>query len=60
MADACEEEVKLAEEPDHPDLLSATDDVSGAPLDPEQVYKARMEEVTFIREMGLYDKVPIE
>ena len=54
------EQIKLAEEPDHPDLLSATDDVSGAPLDSEQVYKARMEEVAFIREMGLYEKLPVE
>ena len=53
-------QVELAEEEDHPDLISAYDDVSGAPLDPEKVYEARMEEVNFTRGMGLYDKVPID
>ena len=50
--------VKLAEEIDHPELEAAYDDVSGALLDPEQVYKARLEEVEYIRGMKLYDEVP--
>ena len=41
------------------EFLSAYDDVSGADLDPEKVYKARMDEVKYIRDMNLYDKVPI-
>ena len=51
------QQVKLAEEHDHPNLAEAYDDISGAMLDPQQVYKARMEEVKFIRDMRLYDKV---
>ena len=54
------QQVKLAEEEEHPDLVPAFDDVSGAPLDPEKVHAARMEEIEFIRGIGLYDKVPIE
>merc|ERR1739836_245809 len=54
------QQLKLAEEPDRPELGAAYDDVSGAPLDAKEVYKARMEEVAFTREMRLYDKVPIE
>ena len=53
-------QINLAEEPDHPELGEAFDDVSGAPLDPNKVFEARMEEVEFIRGMGLYDKVPVE
>ena len=34
--------------------------MSGADLDPKEVYKARMDEVKFIRDMKLYDKVPVE
>ena len=34
--------------------------MSGAPLDPELVCKARIEEIEYITSMNLYDKVPIE
>ena len=52
--------VKLAEEPEHPDLEDACDDVSGEPLDAEMAYKARMEEVEFTIGTALHDKVPME
>lgn len=52
------QQVKLAEEEDRPALGEAYDDASGAPLDPEMVYKARIENVEYIRKMKLYDKVP--
>ena len=42
-----------------PELEFAWDDVSGAELDPKQVYGARMEEIKFIRDMKLYGKVAI-
>ena len=38
----------------------ATDDVTGHQLDPKLVLKARQLEVEYIREMRLYDKVPIK
>ena len=53
------DELETVTERDDPELESARDDVSGAELDPKRVYKARMEEVQFIRNMNLYDKVPI-
>ena len=53
------QECGTAEEDDGVEFLNAYDDVSGAPLDPAEVYKARKEEVKFIRDMRLYDKVPI-
>ena len=36
----------------------ATDDVSGAALNPESVKKARAEEMEFFKRMGVYIKVP--
>ena len=36
----------------------ATDDVSGATLDPKLVEKARREEMKYFKEMGVYVKVP--
>ncbi len=48
------------EEDDGAQFLDAYDDVSGAPLDPKEVYRARKEEVKFIQDMNLYDKVPVE
>ena len=36
----------------------ATDDVSGASLDPRLVKKARQEEMKYFKEMGVYVKVP--
>ena len=38
----------------------AIDGVSGAPLDPAEVRRARLEEIEYIRTMNLYTKVPIE
>ena len=32
------QQVKLAEEEDHPDQMDAYDDVSGAPFDPAKIY----------------------
>ena len=40
-----DEELKTVSEEDSPELISAWDDVSGAELEPENVYEARMEEV---------------
>lgn len=37
------QQVTFAEEEDHPDLEAAYDDVSGAPLGPDMVYRARLE-----------------
>ena len=59
-SDKLRQECRLVEEDGSPWLESAFDDVSGAELDPKEVYEARMEEVQFIRDMKLYDKVPIE
>ena len=53
-------ECRTVEEDDGAEFLSAYDDVSGAELDPKEAYKARMDEVRFIRDMKLYDKVPIK
>ena len=39
------QQVRLAVEEDSPELEAAFDDVSGAQLDPEMVYRARLEEV---------------
>lgn len=60
QSDRLLQECRLVEEEDSPWLESAFDDVSGVELDPKKVYKARMEEVKFIRDMKLFDKVPIE
>ena len=46
-----EEELKTGTEEDTLELINAWDDVSGAELEPNKVYEARMEEVGFIREM---------
>lgn len=54
------QQVKLAEDEDHPELVDAYDDVSGVPLDPDMLYNARMEEVEFTRGTKLYDNVHIE
>ena len=53
------DELETVTEEESPELLNAWDDISGAELDPKEVYKARLEEVKFIRDMGLYDKVPV-
>ena len=54
-----QEEMRTVEEDDGVEFLGAYDDVSGALLDPKKVYNARLDEVRFIREMRLYDKVPV-
>ena len=38
----------------------AWDDVSGAPLDPQEVRRARREEIDYVHKLNLYDKVPVE
>lgn len=48
----CHEEVDFSE--------YAIDDVSGDPLDPNEVRKARMDKVKYIRNSNLYTKVPIK
>ena len=53
-----ENKLEIVTEEDAPELQDAWDDVSGAELDPKKVYDARMEEIKFIRDMQLYDKVP--
>ena len=53
------DELEAATERECPELIDAWGDGSGAELDPQKVYVARMDEVKFIREMELYDKVTI-
>ena len=38
--------------------VMAADDVSGVKLDPKKVMKARMEELEWIRQKGVYRKIP--
>ena len=38
----------------------ATDDLSGAILEPELVAEARREEIKYFKSRGVYEKVPIE
>ena len=38
--------------------MRASDDVSGAALDPKLVVKARQLEMDYFRKMGVYHKVP--
>ena len=42
---------------EHAEELEAKDDVSGTPLDPVRVIKARITELTFFKKMGVYSKV---
>ena len=35
------------------------DDVSGEPLDPAEVRRARKEEIRYFKEMNVYKKVPL-
>ena len=51
------QQVKLADEDYHTELKAAYDGVRGEPLDPEEVCKARLEEVKYVRGMKLYEKV---
>ena len=54
------EKYKTVEEPDEGLVETAWDDVSGAELDPNQVKKARAEEIDYIHMMKLYEKVTID
>ena len=49
---------KTVEEENDVELEIAWDDVSGVALNPKEVRRARMEEIKFVRDMDLYDKVP--
>ena len=40
--------------------MKAQDDLTGEELDPEEVKKARKEEITYFRNMNVYKKVPLE
>ena len=51
---------KVPEEDEEDNDTIARDDVSGAPLKPELVIKARQEEMEYFRKMGVYCKVSIE
>ena len=41
-------------------MAEAWDDVSGKELGPKKVMAARMEEMDYYKEMGVYEKVPLE
>ena len=49
---------KTVEEDNDVALEIAWDDVSGAALNPKEVGRARMEEIKFVRDRDLYEKVP--
>ena len=51
---------RTVEEEDYCSDEVACDDVSGATLEPKEVRGARSEEIKYVRDMGLYEKVPIE
>ena len=51
---------RTIEEDDEAECEVAWGDVSGAALNPQDVRKARAEEIEYVRFMGLYTKVPIQ
>ena len=53
-----EAKYRTATEDNDRELLEAWDDVTGKELKPEKVKAARQEEVQYIRNMKLYNKVP--
>ena len=57
-ADELKEKYQTVEEEDDYDE-EAWDDVSGAPLEPQEVRKAIREEIEYVHTMRLYEKVPI-
>ena len=59
VAKELNQKYEIVEEPEDEKLGIACDDVSGAELDPGKVKRARPEEVEYVKEMRLYDKVPI-
>ena len=48
------------EDDNEAEMEVARDDVFGAELDPREAKRARQEEITYVRKMKLYDKVPID
>ena len=48
------------EEEEDDEYLGAWDDVSGSPLDPKEVQRARQEEIDCVHKMNFYPKVPIK
>ena len=59
MSEKIKKKCETVEECDAVVMEEAWDDVSGRALDPEQVKKARKEEIEYVHKMGLYVKVPI-
>ena len=53
-----DENFKTIEDEDDGALELAWDDASGATLDPNEVRRARAEEIQYVREMDLYKDVP--
>ena len=53
------EKYKTIEE-DEDEYLEAWGDVSGPPLNPKEVQRARQEEIDYVHKMNLYTKVPIK
>ena len=60
MAKQLEKKYKTIEEEEEWNDEVAWDDVSGAALNPHEVRRARAEEIKYVHEMGLYEKVPID
>ena len=60
MAKQLEKKYKTIGEEDEWDNEVARDDVSGAALKPEEVRRARAEEIKYVHDMGFYEKVPID
>lgn len=56
MAKKIESKCETMEECNTEELEEAWDDVSGKALDPEQVKRARREEIDYVHKMGLYKK----
>ena len=59
VAAKMEKKYKNIGEDNEEELEVAWDDVSGATLSPQEVKRARAEEIKYVREMKLYKKVPI-
>ena len=59
VANDLEGKCNIVEEFEGKSLEIAWDDVSGADLDLKQVKKARAEELEYVLNMKLYDKVPV-
>ena len=57
-ANKMREKYETIEEDDGGEYVEAWDDVSGSPLNPKEVQKARQEEIDYVHRMNLYTKVP--